>query len=225
MSFLFLPQSPTKKFSTKQLGGLLTRSAGRIYLCTASTPWPTTQLSQEFSQILQWVAGGVERELIVLVGIFDQPGSIAVATQLQGVLANLYVNAMAPLVGKMAVLKPNVRFYAAEKWHAKAIAITGYGERFEKMEAAIFGSTNFSDSARHGSNYELDVYVDNQTDQDALILSNFSKAIHPLYREAMKKSKIKDFHKNIYVQISQLIQNIPAGLPTKAIPLPLKSTA
>lgn len=199
MTIKFLRQSPRLKESTAQLAAMLGNGDGRLYVLTGGISETSEKIQDDLIEIIKWASASTYRELVFLVGVFyDKNGNYdeeAVADKLATLMSCAINKANLPK------LSLNARFFAARQWHAKAIGLTGTGGRFLSAKAAIFGSTNFTHSARHGENFELDTFIDDTTLEHAAILRDYTLSIGLLIQEAIQAKKYPNFEGSVRAKI------------------------
>lgn len=206
MTIQFLSQSPSTKQTTNHLSHVLTsgEDPGRIYLLTGNIS-TGQKIRQEFLNIVEWTMAAPDRELVLLVGVFKKPQDkdkewVLDSTPVENEVASLVAQTGIAYLQKKKLARARfpITVHAAEAWHIKAIGLTGRGLDFFKATAAIFGSTNFTTSARHGSNFEMDVYVDGSTAQGKSLLTSYTHKVGYLIQEAIQgPAKIAHFHARV----------------------------
>lgn len=207
MTIQFLSQNPNTRQTTAHLAHVLKPGTdpGRIYLLTGSIS-TGPHIRQEFLDIVEWTMAAPDRELVLLVGVFKKfqdndwiLDPVTVSKVKDDVAKLVAETGMAYLQKQqLANVCLPITVHAAVAWHVKAIGLTGRGLDFFKATAAIFGSTNFTTSARHGANFELDVYVDGSTPDGKSLLSSYTHKVGYLIQEAIQgPAKIAHFHAQV----------------------------
>lgn len=229
MTSTFLTQSPNKHETTEMLASILEKNTkGRIFLLTGNfSNGKNDKAAETLLSLIEWAGESADRELVVLVGVFKKINEKTKNWELQ---TNEVAKTLAGLVVQSEISymarKPqppgipfSVTFYAVEKWHAKAIGLTGMGGRFRDVQCAIFGSTNFSSSALYGENFELDLFMDKETQADELLLKKFIEKIAALLGEA-KNKKIPGFNKLVLDEIRARSKNFVAAPLNASVEFP-----
>jgi hypothetical protein len=197
MTIEFLAQYPSQYETKEKLSVFTSHEKGRIFLLTGNfSKYNFGQSATELEALVNWTLSGPDRELAILVGVFEKDGQLQI-DEVATSLAKLVV-ATEKLISKKnslhALHRLPISFYAVKKWHAKAIGLSGTGKRFLDAECAIFGSTNFSDSALAGENIELDLYMDKTSDKGKSILEQFILKVGVLIAHALKHYHVPAFH-------------------------------
>lgn len=213
MTIEVLLHSPTQTGFQTQLKEFLVQKPGRIFIVTGNFSKRGTNTALDFLEILIWAASGKDRHLDVLVGVFEDncsPQTQRVVDTLASLInqAHIEFKKMHPHT-PMAI---PVRFHAVEKWHAKAIGFTGLGTRFMDAEKIMFGSTNFSESALHGDNFEIDIYADNSSNAGMTLLTMYMQKLKELIIEGKKNCQIPEFHDLVMKALKGKIEVTDTGM-------------
>lgn len=200
MTFQFLSQQPGNHAASKKLSNILTANAGRLYLLTGNVS-TGAMLTNDLVEILRWGAASPDREIVMLVGVWPKTLCKTVVSE----VACLVSGAIRVLLKAGGSFHVNITFWAADRWHVKAIGLTGRGIKFKNATHAIFGSTNFSWSARHGNNYELDLYLDTKTPEGKMFLKDYATAVGDLIRAALGKRTYPNFDGDVHQAVLKLV--------------------
>ena len=160
-------------------------------------------INAEFAEMLRWGAASADREIVMLVGIWKSNYG-----EVRDSIAELVAGAIKSLANQGGNYEVNITFRAADQWHVKAIGLTGIGTKFRDATHAIFGSTNFAWSARHGDNYELDLYLDCHTPSGADLLREYAIAISNLIKEATVRSRYIHFDEDVKTEVLAKYENV-----------------
>lgn len=168
--------------------GLLHEGPGRIFVVTGNLSKVSSGTSTLFTELFKWTTAEPKRHLDLLVGVFEEKGQLKTDTVVDYLADHI----------KVAVPKSNspkkisARFFAVKKWHVKAAGRTGLGDKFHHVEKLLVGSTNISDSAIFGDNFELDVYI--TAPEDGGLLKTYIAPLANLIRRGVQDYREKDFH-------------------------------
>jgi len=206
MTVKFLSQSPSAHETTDALRAFLAHDKGTILLLTGGFgSYESGTSASEMLSLMEWAAAKPkQRKIVILVGVFENKDTDSV-TQAARKLAYLMINAEKTYLQKTDErMDIPMVFMAVNKWHAKAIALFEPGKDFYDAKCAIFGSTNFSDSALGGANFELDLFMDNQSPEGITLLRSLMLKLKALVDEGLKNQKVRNFHKTVEEQIAAL---------------------
>lgn len=213
MTIEVLLHSPTRKEFQERLKSFLVSGPGRIFIVTGGFSKSGANAASDFLDILVWAASAKDRQLDVLVGVFEDQGEL----QTQRVVDTLVyqIEKAQSQFKRKHPSKPiaiPVRFFGVKKWHAKAIGLTGLTTEFMAAEKVMFGSTNFTESALYGENFETDIYADKSTSAGQFVLSEYMYQLRDLIGEAMKTRQIPGFHDQVMRSLGGRVQVTPTGM-------------
>lgn len=198
MTIEVLLSTPSRHDFQQKLSSFLVNGPGRIFLVTGNFSRYGSKAAPDLLSLLQWAAAMPQRKLDILVGIFFD----GKAFQTQQVVADLKKQILDAQVlfkcsNPSVTMNIPVHFYGVKQWHAKAIGLTGLGAEFTKAEKIMFGSTNFSQSAMYGKNYEADIYADISSTPGQTLVNEYVYYLRELISDGIKTQGIADFHQQV----------------------------
>lgn len=212
MTIKFLLQSPDHNETTQEFQTLLASAKdGRLYILTGSVS-SYDGVASELASAISWAANQANREIVLLIGIFaDTKGKYTASLdQVVTKVGNLFVKTINALRSNSNTgIAINVQFVAVRKWHAKAIGLSGRGKDFLNTDFSIFGSTNFTEPARHGDNYEFDTCIIND-DQDGAgpLIRMFATKLRTLIHHGFQHNREPAFAHRVVQIITQNLSNV-----------------
>lgn len=212
MTIEILLNTPKRHEYKQKLSEFLVAGSGRIFLVTGFFSRYGVGAAPDLLSLLEWAAAKKERHLDVMVGIFSDGSTFQTELVVKDIVAQiLAAQRLFKSLNKTEKMDIPVHFYGVKKWHAKAVGLTGLGKEFLKAEKIMFGSTNFSQAAMLGDNYEADVYADTSSDHGKKLVSEYVLKLRSLISEGIKMHGISDFHQQVLDELGDAVKITDSG--------------